>query len=604
MKQWYSARELVGLPGMPSARENIARKARVENWKSRRRNGRGGGSEYAIESLPQQTQAALFAFNLDRIDRIPSLEATSSVQEVIRSEHELDELPTLPAQAISTVARAEVSAEAIANQSLRNSKHCIRAKTTGRKIEQRTDSWLKILQAYENWCESRSFDSAAACDFEFVKAYNNKQLCLPDWIYLCVHHISYSTLKRKNKLRRISEKIEALGGNYGNRKGKGRIDSDSNLQQAIETCIASGGKHWGASQIYEILLLEFGYEAKDFSLGQLRAWLRKFRIGNPQKWAMYMDANRAKGTINPAFGSRSQSVKRPNQVWEIDSFWNDVVLKYKCQLTETLTVKRYSLIACIDLFTRRALLLLSDTSKAEAICQLLATAIIKWGVPEEVRTDRGKDYLSRRVKRFLENLRVKTSRCLPKHPEQKAFIERFIHTFQHRDLPKLPGFVGHSVTDRQALRNHPDWNEKAIELLMTPEEFQTWVEAWIVAYEQRPHGRAGIGLEGKSPLEVLKAAIAQGWQKQQIRQQRELDFLMMAAPTKDGMRQVGRQGISLNGRLYIASELGDWIGKRVYVCFSPQDPIRIYVYKSADLGEYVCEAVWREAGEINLLLQL
>lgn len=63
MKQWYSARELVGLPEMPSARENIARKARVENWKSRGRNRRGGGSEYAIESLPQQTQAALSAFN-------------------------------------------------------------------------------------------------------------------------------------------------------------------------------------------------------------------------------------------------------------------------------------------------------------------------------------------------------------------------------------------------------------------------------------------------------------------------------------------------------------------------------------------------------------
>ncbi|PSB46848.1 hypothetical protein C7B80_11795 [Cyanosarcina cf. burmensis CCALA 770] len=135
---------------------------------------------------------------------------------------------------------------------------------------------------------------------------------------------------------------------------------------------------------------------------------------------------------------------------------------------------------------------------------------------------------------------------------------------------------------------------------MTPEEFQSWAEAWIVAYEQRPHGRAGIGLEGKSPLEVLEAAVAQGWQKQQIRQERELDFLMMAAPSKDGMRRVGRQGISLNGRLYVAGELGDWIGRRVYVCFSPQDPIRIYIYKSSELQEYICEAIWREAGEINL----
>ncbi|MDZ4872249.1 MAG: hypothetical protein CLLPBCKN_001637 [Chroococcidiopsis cubana SAG 39.79] len=35
MKQWYSASELVGMPGMPLYRENVARKARVENWQFR-----------------------------------------------------------------------------------------------------------------------------------------------------------------------------------------------------------------------------------------------------------------------------------------------------------------------------------------------------------------------------------------------------------------------------------------------------------------------------------------------------------------------------------------------------------------------------------------
>ena len=81
----------------------------------------------------------------------------------------------------------------------------------------------------------------------------------------------------------------------------------------------------------------------------------------------------------------------------------------------------------------------------------------------------------------------------------------------------------------------------------------------------------------------------------QIHNPRELDFLMMAAPTKDGMRIVGRQGISLNGRLYVAGELGDWIGKRVYVCFSPQDFAYIHIYKSSSLTEYICAAVWRQA---------
>lgn len=364
----------------------------------------------------------------------------------------------------------------------------------------------------------------------------------------------------------------------------------------------SGGKHWGSTQIYEILLLEFGYETQDFSLGQLRSWIRHFRKENPQKWLTYMEPNRIKGMVAPAFGSRLQGVVRPSQTWEIDSLNVDLVLKYRCQLSQNMKVKRYSLVGCIDLFTRRAMLLLSDTSKAEAICQLLATTILKWGVPAGVRTDWGKEYLSCRVKRFLANLNISTDnlRCLPGHPEQKPFIERFNRTFQHRDLPKLPGFIEHNVAERQALRANPDWNETVVELAMMPKEFQAWCDAWLVQYEQRPHGRPGIGLEGKSPIEVLVAAAEQGWEMAQIHSPRELDFLMMAAPTKDGTRMVGRQGISLNGRLYVAGELGDWIGKRVYVCFSPQEINHIHIYKSSSLTEYICEAVWRQAKDINL----
>ena len=132
------------------------------------------------------------------------------------------------------------------------------------------------------------------------------------------------------------------------------------------------------------------------------------------------------------------------------------------------------------------------------------------------------------------------------------------------------------------------------------EEFQRWCDLWRLEYEQRPHGRAGIGLEGKSPLEVLAAAVDGGWISHQIQNPRELDFLMMTAPGKEGTRQVGRQGISVCGRLYVAAELAGWIGKTVYVCFDPQQPSTIYVYGNDRLTEFVCQAVWREAADIDL----
>ncbi|BAU15353.1 hypothetical protein LEP3755_59110 [Leptolyngbya sp. NIES-3755] len=47
----------------------------------------------------------------------------------------------------------------------------------------------------------------------------------------------------------------------------------------------------------------------------------------------------------------------------------------------------------------------------------IAAAILRWGVPDHIRTDHGKEYLSRRVQRFLANLGVETEdlRCLPGH---------------------------------------------------------------------------------------------------------------------------------------------------------------------------------------------
>lgn len=59
MDRWYSAAELAGLPGVPGTARNVRARATREQWRSRQRNYRGGGSEYAFNALPSSTQAAL-----------------------------------------------------------------------------------------------------------------------------------------------------------------------------------------------------------------------------------------------------------------------------------------------------------------------------------------------------------------------------------------------------------------------------------------------------------------------------------------------------------------------------------------------------------------
>lgn len=61
LKKWFSAAELIGLPDMPGTTQNINAKAKRESWTCRKREGRGGGFEYNLNSLPPAAKAKLLA---------------------------------------------------------------------------------------------------------------------------------------------------------------------------------------------------------------------------------------------------------------------------------------------------------------------------------------------------------------------------------------------------------------------------------------------------------------------------------------------------------------------------------------------------------------
>ena len=61
MKEWFSSKELLSIAGMPSTIQGVNRKARSENWTSRKKTGvRGKALEYHINSLPLSVKKALY----------------------------------------------------------------------------------------------------------------------------------------------------------------------------------------------------------------------------------------------------------------------------------------------------------------------------------------------------------------------------------------------------------------------------------------------------------------------------------------------------------------------------------------------------------------
>ncbi len=61
MKEYYSAKELAGMPGMPGTERAVQMRAQKDSGQSRPRQGKGGGREYHISSLPDDTRAAILA---------------------------------------------------------------------------------------------------------------------------------------------------------------------------------------------------------------------------------------------------------------------------------------------------------------------------------------------------------------------------------------------------------------------------------------------------------------------------------------------------------------------------------------------------------------
>ncbi|UAN55476.1 DNA-binding protein [Serratia sp. JSRIV004] len=86
MKRWLSIDELIALslPGLPSERSALSRKANKENWEKRKRDTgkRGVTYEYLITSLPTHSQAVLTQ-TTDIVEPEPSNVLSQDSQKVL-----------------------------------------------------------------------------------------------------------------------------------------------------------------------------------------------------------------------------------------------------------------------------------------------------------------------------------------------------------------------------------------------------------------------------------------------------------------------------------------------------------------------------------------
>lgn len=153
-----------------------------------------------------------------------------------------------------------------------------------------------------------------------------------------------------------------------------------------------------------------------------------------------------------------------NEMWEIDATSIDIMAKvpviegevsfFETQKSDEYILKRFSLIGVVDRYSggRVYILRKSDTSYSDV--RLIEKAFGELGVPESIKGDNGKNYVSEHFQDVLERLGVCYIAANPYSGWEKGAIERGFGSLQHHHLfENLPGFVGHNPKERIDIEN-------------------------------------------------------------------------------------------------------------------------------------------------------
>lgn len=533
---WHRTRDLVGLPGMPTTAHGIRavahtlnRQYREVSWGSRK------VLEWLESSLPQDTQAAL------------------------------------------REARGEVAPDAAPAEGGGLAPPSAILPDCGRGAV--CDARAEIVAAFDAWYGPRQIARDSALK-EFVALYGAGEIAVSAETRAAVPTVSWNTLRR---WRWDFEKRGAIGLLPGSGGRGSVIDADDDFREVAAAMVFANPHHITARHLQRALKARFPDRAPP-GIDAIRRWVRRWRAANARKLSAVADPDGHRSKRMPAFGDDGEMlVDGLNSLWELDSTIADVMCG---------DGKRYALVAAIDVWSRRPKAYVTATSRAAAIAALIRRCLLDWGVPGWVRTDEGADYTSRHLRHALLDLGVGHEVLPPYSPDLKPFIERFIGTLSRDLLTQLPGFTGHNVAQAAKLRARKSFAARrgeqpvaTFKCSLTPEELQEKVDAWC----EHVYGREAHSGLGVSPFE--KAASWNG--ERRAVDERSLDALLAQPVDHGGTRIVQKDGLHVEGGIYIAAELGPLVGERVHVRREPADYGRVYVFEIAAndaLGRFVCIA--------------
>lgn len=554
---WLSAPALAGLPGLPETQRGVLRRAQTEGWATRPRAGRGrNGFEYLSADLPLETRQALAA------------QAAGALKPV--------------ALAIEAGRRAKETAQVQACASAM-AKYGVALESRGGFDPQRNPK-LDLFQRFEKYHALRGAAVWPAIQ-EFVQLYGAGQIDAYAKTREAYPSVPAKTLDKWYRAWR-TQGVEALLERKPRKdKGQSALKRDEALHDTFIAALAEMHDPT-ARQVQRVIKDHLGH-ARTPPVSTLKRWLREFKETNKPALLMFKNPDGYKNKYRAAFGSQSDSITRPNQQWQQDSTIGDaqqrVELAFNMADQVSGEIRRHAIIVSMDVFTRRAKVLVTRTSNSNGVKALTRQCIQAWGKPEQIKTDNGKDYTAQDFDFALSSLGIEHPLCTPFSPEQKPYVERFIGTLMHDLFPMLEGFVGKSVAERKAIESAKSFAQRfgdgGIDLRMGPQQLQRVIDGWLDEYHDRVHSELGC-----TPNEM-----AERHTTHLVRlDDRALDLFLMPVAGK-GTRVVAKRGIALDTSWFAAPELAAYIGSTVRCRQDEADLGALHVF-SMD-GGYICRAL-------------
>lgn len=354
MKTHYTAKELAGLPGMPGHVSNVIKLADRGNWPSQKRAGRGGGREYAVSSLPSETRKALATLNTKvGFDTAPVVQAATNYAAQIQLTAE-------------EVERQRVAARA---ESLATFNRLPAWQQTGAKAK------FAIIKACHHYITTHGLAKTEGED-TFAVEYSLGRITVAPWVrdqYRSFHGGTLRAwIKEEHELGMMG-----LVDHYANRKGQGKIETWNNGQmaQTIEALILKYPdiNQKKCNDALRGLLPEAPY-IHNKTVGR---FMDKWKTQNMHRFSLENNPDDYKNRYQPAFGSRSEGIIGPNQLWEIDATPADLLLT---------DGQRYKIIGVADVGVARLKYYVTKTEKARDNAWAVRNCILDWGVFTQLST--------------------------------------------------------------------------------------------------------------------------------------------------------------------------------------------------------------------------